>query len=48
MNIVRLIFIILLLITMLVNQIMQNIYGEVSCGILALFLLIQHYERKDK
>lgn len=46
-NIIRLILIIVLLATMLVNQIMENIYGEVSCGVLALFLLIQHYERRE-
>lgn len=46
-DIVRLITIILLLITMLVNQVMENIYGEVSCGVLALFLLILHHERRE-
>lgn len=48
LDIVRVIMIILLLITMIVNQIMDNINAEVSCGVLALFLLIQHYEREDK
>jgi hypothetical protein len=47
-DIIRVILIIVLLVTMLVNQIMENIYGEVSCGVLALFLLIQHYERREK
>ena len=48
LDIVRLILIIVLLVTMLVNQIMDNINGEVSCGVLALFMLIQHYERGNK
>ena len=46
--IIRLILIIVLLITMFVNQIMEDIYAEVSCGVLGLFLLIQHYERREK
>lgn len=46
-HIIRLILIIVLLATMFVNQIVENIYGEVSCGVLALFLLIQHYERRE-
>ena len=47
-DIIRLILIIVLLITMFVNQIMENIYGEVSCGVLVLFLLIQHYGRREE
>lgn len=47
LDIVRLIMIILLLITMFVNQVMENIYAEVSCGVLALFLLILHHERRE-
>ena len=47
LDIIRLITIILLLIAMFVNQITENIHGEVSCGVLALFLLIQHYERRE-
>lgn len=46
-DIIRLILIIVLLITMFVNYIMENIYGEVSCGVLAVFLLIQHYGRRE-
>lgn len=46
-HIIRLILIIVLLATMFVNQVLENIYGEVSCGVLALFLLIQHYERRE-
>lgn len=46
-NIIRLILIIVLLATMFVNQITENIYGEVSCGVLALFLLILHHERRE-
>ena len=47
LDIVRLIMIILLLITMFVNQVMENIYAEVSCGVLALFLLILNYEKRE-
>lgn len=47
LDIVRVIMIILLLITMFVNQVMENIYAEVSCGVLALFLLILHHERRE-
>ena len=46
-HIIRLILIVVLLATMFVNQVLENIYGEVSCGVLALFLLIQHYERRE-
>lgn len=48
LDIVRLITIIVLLITMFVNQVMENIYGEVSCGVMVLFLLIQHYGRREE
>ena len=47
-DIIRLIIIIVLLITMFVDYIMENIYGEVSCGVLALVLLILHYGRGEK
>lgn len=47
-DIIRLILIIILLITMFVNQIMEDIYAEVSCGVLVLFLLIQYYGRREE
>lgn len=47
-DIIRLILIIVLLITMFVGQITENIYAEVSCGVLVLFLLIQHYGRREE
>lgn len=47
-DIIRLILIIVLLITMFVSQIMEDIYAEVSCGVLVLFLLIQHYGRREE
>ena len=46
-DIIRLILIIVLLITMFANQIFENIYAEVSCGVLVLFLLILHHERRE-
>lgn len=48
MDIIRAIFIILCIIGMFVCQWTEDIYAEVSCGILALFLLITHLERSNK
>ena len=47
-DIIRLILIIVLLITMFVNQIFEDIYAEVSCGVLVVFLLIQHYGGREE
>lgn len=48
LDIIRTIFIILSIIGMFVCQWTEDIYAEVSFGILALFLLITHIEGSNK
>lgn len=48
LDIIRAIFILLSIIGMFVCQYTEDIYAEVSFGILALFLLITHLERGNK